>query len=130
MMVSIVATAYNMRYGSAKMDAVAMGIADGAGVPGVDAEGVGGRSESVADSAGDGNAAADGPDGMAMRGEGAAIPIDEEDENDFTGVAWGVCKVPGGTPMSTSTETSVSLSRGIVFGSVGVSEDHTFCRKS
>ena len=107
-----------------------MGMGGGAGVPGFDAAGVGGRNESVADSAGDGNVAADGPDGIAMRGEGAAIPLEELDGDDFMGVACGVCKVPGGTPTSTSTEISVSLSRVTVFGSVGVSEDHTFCRNS
>ena len=56
------------------MDAVAVGVIGGAGVPGFDAAGVIGRNESVAESAGDGIMVAVGPEGMAMRGEGAAMP--------------------------------------------------------
>ena len=54
----MVATAYNMRYGSANTDDVAFGTAAAlAGVAGLDCNGVGGRSESVADNAGDGGTA-------------------------------------------------------------------------
>lgn len=68
---SIVATAYNMRYGKANTDAVDIGVS--AGVAGLDVKGVGGLSESVADNAGEGIIRPGGPVGIAIRGEGAAI---------------------------------------------------------
>ncbi|PIL28888.1 hypothetical protein GSI_08934 [Ganoderma sinense ZZ0214-1] len=116
-----------MRYGSAKMDADAVGVARGAGVPGFDAAGVGGRNESVADNAGEGIMAALGPVGIAMRGEGAAMPPTEEVTEGFAGDGCGVlsCTDEGGTPISTSTEISVSDSSVIVFGSLWGSAPHT-----
>ena len=63
-------------------------VAVGAGVPGVEAAGVGGRARtSVAESAGEGIVAAGvGPGGIAMRGEGAAMPACACLEGDACGV--------------------------------------------
>lgn len=96
-----------------------------AGVPLLDIMGVGGRSESVADNAGDGIITACGPEGIAIRGEGATM-----DEDGDTAVAvdvftgdWGVFiskedEVSGGA-MSTFTDSSLPFSTTMRFGSGG-----------
>ncbi len=71
------------------MDAVAVGVIGGAGVPGIEAAGVGGRNESVADNAGEGIIVAAGPVGIAMRGEGATI-VPNEFKDSLTGEGCGV----------------------------------------
>ena len=67
-----------MRYGSAKIDAVDIGVI--AGVAGFEASGDSGLRESVADSAGEGIVKPGGSAGIAILGEGAAIgafgPVD------------------------------------------------------
>lgn len=66
---SIVATANNMRYGSANTDALLEG---GAGVEGFDTAGLGARTESVAESTGEGRVRdVDSGGTIARRGSGA-----------------------------------------------------------
>ena len=114
----MVATAYNMRYGSANTDDVAFGTAAAlAGVAGLDCNGVGGRSESVADNAGDG--------GTAILGDGATIDPDEDEApgsfRGESGVAFsGVCvasKLGEGPAKSTETVLSLPLSTAMALGS-------------
>lgn len=114
MTVSIVATAYSMRYGRANTDDVAFGTDALAGVAGLDCNGVGGRRESVADNAGDG--------GTATLGDGATMAPDRvESFRGDNGVALsGVCvasKFGEGPAKSTDTVLSLPLSTVIAFGS-------------
>lgn len=69
MTVSIVTTANSIRYGSANTETVLAGVGCKMGVDGLDATGVGGRSNSVGDRAGEGMVNKD----PAGRGVGAAI---------------------------------------------------------
>lgn len=123
MTVSIVATAYSMRYGNAKTDAVVFVLGVTAGVAGLDIAGVGGRSESVAERAGDGMVTLCGVVGTATRGDGATIgEVTIVGGVGFTGEPVGISGVCngvgfGGPAMSTSTTWSIPRSTGIVLGS-------------
>lgn len=93
-----------------------MGVGGIAGVPPREVMGVGGRSESVADNAGDGIIMLSGPVGMAMRGAGWAM---EPPDDDFVGdggaaVARNADEDAGA--MSTSTCSSLPFSTTMLGG--------------
>ena len=133
--VSIVAIAYSIRYGNAKMELVKFELGVTAGVAGLDAAGVGGRNESVADRAGDGIVMLCGVGGIATRGEGAMIgEIVAEGGVCFTGdvvVISGLCdgRVLG-SAISMSTALSSPLSTVTVLGSEEASPSLTPERSS
>jgi hypothetical protein len=129
--VSIVATANNMRYGSAKTDPAHGG---GAGVGGFDTAGLEARTESVAESTGDGRVrTVDNDGGTAGRARGA-------NNVGFRGDNCGVSLVAesagvlgaetGGAATSTLTVVSLPFSTTTCFVSVGASGPNTPGRSS
>jgi hypothetical protein len=105
---SIVATANNMRYGSANTDAP---LGGGAGVEGFDTAGLDARTESVAESTGEGRVrdvdsdgmvagSARGANNVGFDGDKCSISLDVERA--------GVFGAEAGGPLPTSTLTAVS----------------------
>lgn len=129
-MVSIVATANNMRYGSANTELV---LGSGAGVDGFEIAGLEARTESVAESTGDSRArdvdvnagTASGANNADFDGDGIrGISLDAESA--------GVLGVEAACDPPTSTLMAVSLpfSTNTCFVSVGTSAPNTPGRSS
>jgi|SRR6266702_379579 len=131
-MVSIVATANNMRYGSAKTDPL---LGGGAGVDGFDTAGLEARTESVAESTGDSKVRDVGSPGMSAGTASGA------NSADFDGDAiWGISLVAESAgvlgveacepPTSTLTAVSRPFSTTTCLVSVGTSGPNTPGRSS
>jgi hypothetical protein len=130
--VSIVATANNMRYGSANTEPL---LGGGAGVGGFDTAGLKARRESVAESTGDGRVRGVDSEGTAAgRARGANNVVFNGDnicEVSLVAESAGVLGVEaGGAPTSTLTVVSLPFSTTTCFVSVGTSKPNTPGRSS
>lgn len=125
-MVSIVATAYNIRYGSANTEVVTMDGC-GTGVEAMERPETGDGMASVADNAGDGIRSDEGMPAKTGDGEtiGERLGVGMECLCGEAGAIGAELEVP--TPRSRSTVSSLPFSSRIVFGS---SKPITPCRNS